>query len=142
MSLTEAQFESLKLAAMNVSGNAWCPYSDFRVGAALLGADGRMFCGCNIENASYGLTICAERTAVAEAVAAGCREFLTLLIYTPTAQPTAPCGACRQVVAEFSPDLEVVSVCDGSDVLRASIRQLLPHSFGPQSLRDNSDFSD
>ena len=102
------------------------PYSKFRVGAALRCRTGAMFSGCNVENASYGLTICAERNAVFQMIAAGEREVETIVIYTPTPTPTAPCGACRQVLNEFNPDIEVVSVCDGPDEVRCTLRELLP----------------
>ena len=93
-----------------------------------------MFVGCNVENASYGLTICAERGAVFQMVAAGETAFDRIVIYTPTASPTAPCGACRQVLNEFNPDAQVVSLCDGPDVLRSTVRDLLPAAFGPANL--------
>lgn len=134
MAIPDRQFDLLRQAAADVSRNAWCPYSQFPVGAAILAADGRIFSGCNVENASYGLTICAERVAIGQAVAAGCREFDALLIHTPTRKPTTPCGACRQVIAEFSADLEILCVCDGPDVIRLKISDLLPHGFGSHSL--------
>ena len=92
MSISESQFAALKQAAVKAAQHAWCPYSNFPVGAAVLTNDGQIFAGCNVENASHGLTICAERNAMAQAVSAGCREFTTLLIYTATKKPTAPCG--------------------------------------------------
>ncbi len=137
MSLSDSQFAALKQAAVDTSGYAWCPYSNFSVGAAVLTNEGQIFAGCNVENASHGLTICAERNAIGQAVSAGCREFTTLLIYTATKQPTAPCGACRQFVTEFSPDIDVICVCDGPDDIRVSMRDLLPRSFGPHNL-DNA----
>src|SRR4051794_3476136 len=88
-------------AARAASAAAYCPYSRFAVGAAVLAADGRVFNGCNVENASFGLTICAERNAIAQAVAAGVREIVAVCVHTPTATPTPPCGACRQVIVEF-----------------------------------------
>jgi cytidine deaminase len=134
MPISDSQLTTLKQAAIDASRNAWCPYSNFRVGAALLAADGRIFAGCNIENASHGLTICAERNAMGNAIGAGCREFEALLIFTATQKPTAPCGACRQVIIEFAPDIDVISVCDGPDEIRVQMQELLPHSFGPHSL--------
>jgi cytidine deaminase len=100
--------QQLVTHAINVAGQAYAPYSKFRVGAVLVGKDERTFAGCNVENISYGLTICAERNAVFAAVAAGCREFSKIVIVADTDVPVSPCGACRQVLAEFEPDLEVV----------------------------------
>src|SRR6516162_4778763 len=103
--------QELVRAARAASERAYCPYSHFPVGAAVLTEAGRVFAGCNVENASYGLTVCAERSAVFQAVAAGERHVRAVVIYTPTPRPTAPCGACRQVLNEFGPDALVVSVC-------------------------------
>ena len=120
--------------ARSAAGRAYAPYSRFRVGAAVRGRSGAVFAGCNVENASYGLTMCAERNAVFQMVAAGEEAFDAIVIYTPTATPTAPCGACRQVLNEFNPDAEVVSVCDGPEVIRTTVRELLPAAFGPANL--------
>jgi cytidine deaminase len=100
--------QQLVTQAIVVAGRAYAPYSRFQVGAVLVGKDGRIFAGCNVENISFGLTICAERNAVFAAVAAGCREFARIVIVADTEVPASPCGACRQVLAEFNPDLEVV----------------------------------
>ena len=100
--------QQLVTQAIDVAKRAYAPYSRFHVGAVLVGKDGRTFTGCNVENISYGLTICAERNAVFTAVAAGCREFEKIVITADTEVPASPCGACRQVLAEFNPDLEVV----------------------------------
>lgn len=124
----------LRDAAKAAAARAYAPYSRFRVGAALQARSGAVFTGCNVENASYGLTICAERNAVFQMVAAGEMQFDRIVIYTPTATPTAPCGACRQVLNEFNPDAEIVSVCDGADVIRSTVRELLPAAFGPANL--------
>ena len=106
-------------------------------GAAVLTAAGEIFSGCNVENASYGLTICAERNAVFQAVCRGTRAAFdprAVVVYTPTAAPTAPCGACRQVINEFGADAKVISVCDGPGVIESSIEILLPLAFGPANL--------
>ena len=132
--LSTADLERLRLAAMTASRAAHCPYSRFTVGAALLTDDGEIFSGCNVENASSGLTICAERVAVFKAVAAGRRSFQAIVVYTPTSTPTAPCGACRQVLAEFAQDLDVVSCCDGEEQIATSLAELLPYRFGPETL--------
>ena len=100
--------DQLVTQAIEVAGWAYAPYSRFQVGAVLVGKDGRIFAGCNVENISFGLTICAERNAVFAAVAAGCREFAKIVIVADTEVPASPCGACRQVLAEFNPDLELV----------------------------------
>jgi cytidine deaminase len=99
-----------------------------------LTAGGEIVSGCNIENASYGLTICAERTAVFHAIALGHQGIKAMVIYTPTPSPTAPCGACRQVLNEFAPDAEAVCICDGRDEIRMTVRELLPNAFGPHNL--------
>jgi cytidine deaminase len=95
--------------AITASKRAYAPYSKFAVGALIMVKDGRRFAGCNVENVSYGLTICAERSAVYAAVAAGCREFDQIFIAADTAEPVSSCGAFRQVLAEFAPNLKVIS---------------------------------
>ena len=134
MSISTKTIEQLTCLARDASARAYSPYSNFRVGAALVSQSGAMFSGCNVENASYGLTNCAERTAIFSMVAAGEASFEAIVVYTPTEKPTAPCGACRQVLFEFNPDAEVISICDGSDVQRTTVRDLLPGAFGPKSL--------
>ena len=118
--------QQLVTQAMEVAGRAYAPYSRFHVGAVLVGRDGRTFAGCNVENISYGLTICAERNAVFAAVAAGCREFEKIVITADTELPASPCGACRQVLAEFNPDLEVVLSNFRGQTETFRISQLLP----------------
>lgn len=122
--------------AKNICDRAYCPYSKFRVGAVVLTDDGQMFEGCNIENASYGLTICAERNAVFQMVARAKRKIAAVVIYTPTPAPSAPCGACRQVINEFGPDALIVSNCDGAASLRKTLSELLPEAFGPANLNE------
>ena len=116
-------------AALAARLKAHAPYSKFLVGAALEDSSGRIHTGCNVENASYGLTICAERTAVFKAVAEGAREFVRIAVAAGTSPLTPPCGACRQVLAEFSHDLEVllVNLNGQSEVLR--LKDLLPRAF-------------
>ncbi len=120
--------------AKAASRNAYCPYSGFRVGAAVLCGSGKLFPGCNVENASYGITICAERSAMATAITAGETRIDAVVIYTPTPAPTAPCGACRQALNEFGPDMECICVCDGTDVMHTRLADLLPAAFGPKNL--------
>jgi len=121
-------------AAREAAKAAYAPYSRFPVGAAVLAADGSTHSACNVENASYGLSICAERAAVFKAVAAGCRQILAVAVYTPTPTPTAPCGACRQVIYEFGPGALLDSRCSGPEVLRARMSALLPTAFEPGEL--------
>ena len=120
--------------AVKARGNAYAPYSNFQGGAALLAADGRIFTGCNVENASYGLTICAERVALFKAVSEGAREFKAIAIACG-AGPCAPCGACRQVLSEFAPDLLVIMTdAQGKEPRREKLSTLLPLAFGPGEL--------
>ncbi len=120
--------------AKTASRNAYCPYSGFRVGAAVLCGSGKLFPGCNVENASFGMTICAERSAMAAAITDGETKIEAVVIYTPTPAPTAPCGACRQALNEFGPDMVCICVCDGTDVIRMTLAELLPAAFGPKNL--------
>jgi cytidine deaminase len=105
---------------------AYAPYSRFAVGAALEDERGRVFRGCNVENLSFGLTICAERAAVCMAVGMGSRRFKTIAIVSDSKEPVSPCGACRQVLAEFAPDLRVVSQNRAGDRFESSLTELLP----------------
>ena len=124
----------MRTAAIEAAKRAYCPYSRFSVGAAVLTSEGRIYSGCNVENASYGLTICAERNAIFQAVACNSRKIVAVMIYTSTPSPTAPCGACRQVINEFGPKAAVYCVCDGKEELCIPVTELLKHAFGPQNL--------
>lgn len=136
MAVAEPLLERLILAAKDASRRAYCPYSKFPVGAAVLTEGDAIFAACNVENASYGLTICAERNAIFQAAARGMRQIQTVVVYTPTSRPTSPCGACRQVINEFGPHADVIGVCDGPDILRQTLSDLLPQAFGPRSLAE------
>ena len=125
--------DSLVEAARAVQQLAYAPYSHFRVGAAVEADDGSVFVGCNVENASYGLTICAERAAVVAAVGAGARRIRRAVVVSDTDPPAAPCGACRQVLSEFGPDMTVEAV-GPARISRWSLRELLPAAFGPEQL--------
>ncbi len=116
-------------AAIEVRQRAYAKYSQFLVGAAILAGDGKIYLGCNVENSSYGLTICAERAAVFNAVAAGQKQFQLLAV--ATAGGGTPCGACRQVLAEFAPELPIVlvDVDRPSDIVEVNLRELLPRAF-------------
>lgn len=114
---------------------AHCPYSRFHVGAALEAEDGTVFTGCNVENASYGGTICAERTAVVTAVAAGKKKFRRIAIASDASEPAAPCGLCRQFLAEFGLDLAVVSVGTKGGLQNWTLKDLLPNAFTHADLR-------
>ena len=126
----EPTLEGLVARSREAMARAYAPYSRFRVGAALLAADGRVFEGCNVENASFPVSLCAERAALGAAVSAGAREFVAVAIATEADQPTPPCGMCRQALAEFAPALAVVSVTAG-DQARWSLQELLPSAFTP-----------
>lgn len=126
--------QQMRKAASVASENAYCPYSNFRVGAAVLTDDGEIFAGCNVENASLGLTICAERNAVFQAVAKGHHKIRAVTIFTQAVRPTPPCGACRQVINEFGPDAEIFTFTDEGKAVRVSLKELLPDAFGPRSI--------
>lgn len=137
--LTENQIEELREAAKTASRHAYCRYSGFSVGAAVLTKSGGVVPGCNVENASYGLTICAERNAIFSAVATGESEILAVGIYTPTPFPTAPCGSCRQVIYEFGKEIEIISFCGGDKFSIWKIEELLPFAFGQQDLGETGE---
>jgi cytidine deaminase len=122
--------EELKAKAKEAATKAYAPYSKFRVGCALITTSGNVYSGCNVENASYGLTTCAERNAIANAIGAeGEIEIEQLVVYTPTKTATPPCGACRQVIYEFTRKAEIHSFCDSNESTTHPINELLPGAF-------------
>ena len=127
--------DELKAAAVAMLDRAYCPYSHFPVGAALECGDGTVFTGCNIENAAYGATICAERTAVAKAVSEGHRDFVRIVIAGRSADFCVPCGTCRQVLREFAPHIEVICLNGAGEERTFTLEELLPYSFGPEHLQ-------
>jgi cytidine deaminase len=124
----------LRVRAAEMMQQAYAPYSKFKVGAALLTDDGTIVGGCNVENASYPAGTCAERCALGAAVAAGHRRFTTVLVFTEAAEPTPPCGICRQALAEFGLELEVVARTASGAEARWTLRELLPFPFTPSQL--------
>jgi cytidine deaminase len=130
---------TLRERAMAAMDRAYAPYSSFHVGAALLGSDGSITDACNVENAAFPAGTCAERAALAGAVARGVRDFRRLVIATSADEPTPPCGMCRQALIEFSPELDVVSLTRNGKEARWRLSDLLPNAFSPRSLDRKSD---
>lgn len=127
--MSDAVLKQLLSKAGAASAGAYAPYSKFRVGAAVLGADGNIHVGCNVENASYGLTSCAERNALAAAMAAGTRDLTAILVYVPGERLFEPCGACRQVMLELMPSSAPVYSVSDTDQRRWTVGDLLPEPF-------------
>jgi cytidine deaminase len=127
--------DALRQQARDAVSRAYAPYSRFAVGAAVLADNGEIYSGANVENASLGLSMCAERNAIFQAVSRGARKIVALAVFTSTPRATTPCGACRQVLAEFGSDTLVICCTDiESAERRHSLAELLPHAFGPDSL--------
>lgn len=153
--MSSIDWDPLIEAALDVRQRAYAPYSKYKVGAALLGADGTIYTGCNVENAAYPVCLCAEHAAIASAVSQGCREFEALVVATAGDQPGPPCGVCRQALREFSPDLAILLVTTSRRQAQLTLPalfgpptpeqsthtlpELLPHSFGPSMLDDRDD---
>jgi cytidine deaminase len=128
--------EQLLQVAMEASKMAYAPYSNFHVGAALECSDGTVYTGCNIENASYGAANCAERTAIFKAVSEGHTDIMRMAIYSPDSEMFAmSCGICRQVMAEFNYDMEVIFAKANGEFKVMSLREVLPDAFTPESLK-------
>lgn len=128
--------DELKKLAISMLDRAYCPYSDFPVGAALECADGSVFTGCNIENASYPVGTCAERTAFGNAISAGHHDFVRIVIAAKSQDFSSPCGMCRQFMFEFAPDLEVICLNVHGDAVSYTLRDLLPGGFDTKNLRN------
>src|SRR5437588_12244468 len=128
--LCDAEMKALIAGARRAQAAAYAPYSKFKVGSAVVGEDDRVFFGCNVENASYGLSLCAERVAISAAVCAGVRRIKCIVVVTDAAQPATPCGACRQWMAEFgTAEMEVVSANSSGNSRRFTLAELLPEPF-------------
>lgn len=126
---TAHEWAQLVEAARAASANAYCPYSRFPVGAAVLTGSGRIASGCNVENASFGLTVCAERNAIFRAVADAATSIVALALYAPTTKPVTPCGACLQVIAEFGRDARIRCTCATGHYDEYAFGDLMPHGF-------------
>ncbi len=132
--MTAAQRKALLDAARSARDSAHAPYSGFSVGAAVLGADGRLFPGCNVEVSSYSHTCCAERVAVFRAVSEGCTELVACAVVTDTSPPASPCGACRQVLSDFGRDMVMLLADLEGGVDEVPLAELLPRAFGPSQV--------
>jgi cytidine deaminase len=128
-------YKRLVTIARNARRNSYSPYSKFRVGSALLAKDGKVFTGCNIENSSFGLTICAERTAIFKAVSEGYTRFKAIAIATDKNEFIAPCGACRQVIADLAGDIDFIMSNKRGALMVMKVSEMLPFPFGPKNLR-------
>lgn len=136
------EFLALQEAAKDAFNKAYAPYSNFHVGAAALTTSGKIVKGCNVENASYGLTVCAERNCLAQGVISGEKKFSTIVIYTNQEKLTPPCGACRQVIVEFlSPEASVIAVNHKNEQKQWTVNELLPDAFTPKDLLENKDLN-
>ncbi|MCR1897863.1 cytidine deaminase [Irregularibacter muris] len=134
MKIDEGKRETLLKKAKQAMEMAYVPYSDFPVGAALLTKEGKIFTGCNIENASYGATNCAERTAFFKAISEGYKQFVALAVVSKHPSYTYPCGICRQVIQEFAKDIELIFQNKEGKVLTLEIKDLLPYAFDDEDL--------
>ena len=128
------EYKRLIEEAEKARKRAYTPYSKFQVGAAVLCVDGRIFTGCNIENASFGLTVCAERVAIFKAISEGLTKFEAIAVIGDTDKPCSPCGACRQVISEFGEDIPLIMANLKGDVKIKKIKELLPEAFGKNDL--------
>jgi cytidine deaminase len=137
---TMRQYQSLVMAAREVRVNSYAPFSKFKVGAALLAQGGRIFTGCNVENSSFGLTMCAERAAIFRAIAEGARKFKAIAIVTNARSFTPPCGACRQVLSDLAGNIDIVMANSKNRLKVVKLRSLLPLTFTGKSLNSRKQF--
>ncbi|MFA6409214.1 MAG: cytidine deaminase [Gammaproteobacteria bacterium] len=138
MKIDEQTIQNMLAQATRARNNAYVPYSKFPVGACVLSEDNQMFTGCNVENASYRLTICAEASAIAAMASAGKRHIHAILIVGPEKKTITPCGACRQMIREFASPSAPIYLCDEEQIREiTNIEELLPRSFGPEYLSEN-----
>lgn len=128
------EYKKLMKEAEKARKKAYTPYSKFKVGAAVLSADGKIFTGCNIENASFGLAVCAERVAIFKAISEGSTKFKAIAVIGDTDKPCSPCGACRQVISEFGEDIPLIMANLKGDVKIKKVKELLPEAFGKNDL--------
>jgi len=128
------EYKKLINEAEKARKRAYTPYSKFKVGAAVLSVDGKIFTGCNIENASFGLTLCAERVAIFKAISEGSTKFEAIAVVGDTDKPCSPCGACRQVISEFGEDIPLIMANLKGDIKIKKIKELLPEAFGKNDL--------
>lgn len=128
------EYKKLISEAEKAREGAYTPYSKFKVGAAVLSVDGKIFTGCNIENASFGLAVCAERVAIFKAISEGSTKFEAIAVVGDTDKPCSPCGACRQVISEFGKDIPLIMANLKGDVKIKKIKELLPEAFGKNDL--------
>jgi cytidine deaminase len=133
--MTAIDWSALRATAQAARKYAYAPYSNFQVGAALLAEDGRIFSGCNVENASFGLSVCAERNSVFSAVAQGALRYIALAVVSSASAPVTPCGACRQVLCEFPPDFALRCYGENGSEFSCTSMELLPHAFAASSFR-------
>ncbi len=126
--------EELINLAKKARENAYAPYSKFKVGAALLTKSGKAFTGCNVENSSFGASMCAERVAVFKAVSTGEREFTEIAVVTDTKDPAMPCGMCRQVLSEFAPNIKIYAANLNGKIKEITLEKLLPYAFTKENL--------
>ena len=139
MKATSRDLDRLVAAATEARRRAYAPYSRYKVGAAVMTAKGEVFAGCNVENSTYGATICAERNAIGAMIAAGARHPIACAVVTGGKEPGTPCGICRQVLAEFARDMPILMVADGGVKKRATLAKLLPQAFRLHEVRSRGD---